>query len=179
MAQVVKVPPHGPGKPPKLKEPKPPATPEQFRIHAGTPNESGWSTRATDVQVSPGQNGIVASVRCGGPFAAVYTSAPAAWVGATVQLFGKVGLVRLSLAGPIAIAGLGVPIYIGGQAGGCDMLELEIANAPPFVPAVPVGPLTVSLASWDSGEAFGDSRFVALLEQLVAIAVGLKSNPKG
>lgn len=179
MASLVKLPPHSPGKRPRLARITRPPKPQDYRVHTGTPGDAGWNTRATDVQVNPNQNGIVASVRCGGPFAAVYTSAPAAWAGATVQLFGKVGRVRLSLAGPIAIGGLGVPIYIGGQAGGCDSLELEIASAPPIVPAVPVPPLTVSLVSWDSGEAFGDSRFVALLEQLVLIAVGLKSNPKG
>lgn len=148
---------------------------ESFRVKNTLPSESGWKSRAEEVRVQPGQNGIVASVRGGGPFCVVYAAAPAAWAAATVELFGVVGSVRVSLAGPVAVgAGSSIPIAVGEASGGVDQLQLVVAGAPPFVPAVPVPPLRIALVNWDSGAGFWDARFVALLERLESIEVLLK-----
>lgn len=147
---------------------------EEFEVKKILPGASGFKSRAEEIRVNPGKNGVVASVRGAGQFTIIYAAAPVAWAAATVELIGIVGSVRISLAGPVALgAGSSVPIAIDELSGGrqVDSLQVIVAGAPPWVPAVPVPPLRLSLINWTQGEGFWDSRFVALLERMQAIEV--------
>lgn len=146
-----------------------------WRIQRAKPCDAGWASRATDITLRPGMNGIVGSVRSGGASVAVYAFRPAgdvAWGLARLTLFAVAGPVRVPLAGP-------VPIPVGGAqvvnlpngAGGLDSLELELTFAPPITPIAAVPNLRVALVTWDGGSAFWDARFVELLDRLQALAV--------
>jgi len=147
-----------------------------WATQAARPGEPGWKARQTDIEVFASKVGVVASCRAGGPFAVVYSQAPPIWAGgSTVELFGIVGRIRVSLSGgPVAIvAGAAIPISVGEAAGGCDHVELEVAN-PPGVLADGNQPLYLSLVTFSADEQFWAARYVELLDRLSKLELLLK-----
>lgn len=156
--------------------------PRDYRIASARAGQPGYRGRSTDVTVRAGTSAtaIVASVRAAGSSVALYANAPAAWAAAvTVQLFAVTGSVRALIVGPVPVLVGATQVFnLPNGIGGADSIELEVLNSPPFVPAVPVGELSLALVTYDQGQAFWDDRFVALLETLDSAVLLLRDLSK-